>query len=141
MIDKPSPIGLALVICDQIIEDKFTSKKSLIGVFNQIGAQNFPCRHPQACVFVSVTDGRGKCAARLRIVHDESEHVVAEVNGHIQFPDVHTVVELVFGLRDLAFPDPGVYAIEFYCDDALVLERRFHVVHVKPPQGPPAAEM
>jgi hypothetical protein len=141
MSDKPAPIGLAIVICDQIIEDKLTGKKSLIGIFNQIGAQSFPCRHPQVCVFVSLTEGRGQCAARLRIVHDESNRVVAEVNGQIQFPDVHTVVELNFNLVGLTFPDPGVYSIEFYCDDSLVLERRFHVVHVKPPQGPPAAEM
>jgi len=141
MSDKPTPIGLAIVICDQIIEDKLTNKKSLIGIFNQIATQSFPCRHPQVSVFVALTDGRGQCAARLRIVHDESDRVVAEVNGNIQFPDAHTVVELNFGLVGLVFPDPGVYAIEFYCDDALVLERRFHVIHVKPPQGPPPAEM
>jgi len=141
MMDKPAPTGIAIVICDQIIEDKLTGKKSLIGIFNQIATQSFPCRHPQVCVFVSLTEGRGQCAARLRIVHDESDHVVAEVNGNIQFPDVHMVVELNFSLVGLVFPEPGVYAIEFYCDDALVLERRFQVSHIKPAQGPPPAEM
>ncbi|HUJ70773.1 MAG TPA: hypothetical protein VLZ30_00920 [Verrucomicrobiae bacterium] len=141
MMDKPAPTGIAIVICDQIIEDKLTSKKSLIGIFNQIATQSFPCRHPQVCVFVSLTEGRGQCAARLRIVHDESNHVVAEVNGNIQFPDVNMVVELNFSMVGLVFPEPGVYAIEFYCDDALILERRFHVTHIKPAQGPPPAEM
>jgi hypothetical protein len=141
MTDKPAPVGLAIVICDQIIEDKLTGKKSLIGIFNQIATQNFPCRHPQVCVFVSLTEGRGQCTARLRIVHDESDHVVAEVNGNIQFPDVHTVVELNFNLVGLVLPNPGMYSIEFYCDDAIILERRFTVSHIKPPQGPPAAEM
>ena len=142
--DRPSPTGLAIVICDQIIEDKLTGKKSLIGIFNQIGTGSFPCRHPQLCVFVSLTEGRGQCAARLRIVHDASDHVVAEVNGNIQFPDVHVVVELNFNLVGLTFPEPGMYSIEFYCDDALILERRFNVVKVQPPQppkGPPPAEM
>ena len=141
MTNKPAPTGVAIVICDQIIEDKLTGKKSLIGIFNQIATQNFPCRHPQVCVFVSLTEGRGQCAARLRIVHDESDHVVAEVNGNIQFPDVHMVVELNFNMVGLVFPNPGMYSIEFYCDDAIILERRFTVSHVKPPQGPPAAEM
>ncbi len=141
MTDKPSPVGIAIVICDQIIEDKLTGKKSLIGIFNQIATQNFPCRHPQICVFVSLTEGRGQCAARLRIVHDESDHVVAEVKGNIQFPDVHTVVELNFSMVGLVFPEPGVYSIEFYCDEAIILERRFTVSHIKPAQGPPAAEM
>ncbi len=138
------PVGLAIVVCDQIIEDKLTHKKSLIGTFNQIAAGSFPCRHPRMAVFVSLTEGRGTCAARLRIAHDDTAAVVAELNGQIQFPDIHTVVELNFDLVGLAFPQPGLYSIEFYCDDALVLERRFHVIQAKPqtpPQGPPAVEL
>ena len=141
---SPAPVGLAIVVCDQIIEDKLTNKKSIIGIFNQIAAGQFPCRHPRMAVFVSLTEGRGTCTARLRIAHDETAAVVAELNGQIQFPDIHTVVELNFDLVGLAFPQPGLYSIEFYCDDNLILERRFHVIQAKqpqPPQGPPAAEL
>jgi hypothetical protein len=141
MSEQPTPVGLAIVVCDQIIEDKLTNKKSLIGIFNQIGAQSFPYRHPQLCVFVSLTEGRGQCGARLRIIHDESGQVVAEMNGSIQFPDVHAVFELNFNLVGLVFPEPGMYSIEFYGDDALILERRFTVSEIKPVQGPPAAEL
>src|SRR5216684_1838861 len=97
-VDKPSPIGLAIVICDQIIEDKLTNKKSLIGIFNQIGTGHFPCRHPQVCVFVSLTEGQGQSTARLRIVHEETTQVVTEISGEIQFPDINAVVELNFNL-------------------------------------------
>src|SRR5882724_673974 len=141
MSDQPIPSGVAIVVCDLIIEDKLTSKKSLIGIFNQIATQDFPYRHPQISVFVSLTEGRGQCAARLRIIHDESDHVVAEVKGNIEFPDVHAVFELSFNLVGLVFPQPGTYSIEFYCDDALVLERRFNVTHIKPAQDPPASEL
>jgi hypothetical protein len=142
--DKPSPTGLAIVVCDQIIEDKLTNKKSLIGIFNQIAAQTFPCRHARMAVFVSLTEGRGTCAARLRIAHDETGDVAAEVNGQIQFPDIHAVVELNFDMVGLMFPKPGLYSIEFYCDDALILERRFHVIQIQqpqPPKGPPPEEL
>ena len=139
---SPTPSGLAIVVCDQIIEDKLTGKKSLIGIFNQIATNSFPCRHSRMGVFVSLTEGRGSCAARLRVAHEEKGDVVAEVKGQIQFPDIHTVVELNFDMVGLLFPHPGLYSIEFYCDDALVLERRFNVTQVKqPPQGPPPAEM
>jgi hypothetical protein len=140
MTDKPSPVGLAIVICDLIIEDKHTHKKSLIGIFNQIGALQFPCRHPRMAVYVSLTEGRGQYDVRLRIVHEESGQAVGEVHGQIQFADIHAVAELNFDLMNLAFPQPGLYSIEFYCDDALVLERRFQVLPVKPqppPKGPP----
>ena len=140
----PDPTGLAIVVCDQIIEDKLTNKKSIIGIFNQIAAGQFPCRHPRMAVFVSLTEGRGTSNARLRIAHDETSAVVAELNGQIQFPDIHAVVELNFDMVGLTFPKPGLYSIEFYCDDALILERRFHVIQAKqpqPPQGPPSAEL
>ncbi len=146
MTEKSSPTGLAIVVCDQIIEDKLTNKKSLIGIFNNIGGVSFPCRHPQISVFVSLTEGRGAYTARLRIINEASSETVADVNGQIQFPDIHAVVELNFNLVGLLFPSPGLYSIEFYCDEALVLERRFHVSQVQqppppPPQGPPPAEL
>ena len=137
--DKPSPLGIAIVVCDQIIEDKLTSKKSLIGIFNQITAANFPCTHPRVSVFVCLTEGRGDYGARLRIVHDETETVVADLNGPIQFPDANAVIELNFDLIGLTFPQPGLYSIEFYCDDTLVLERRFHVAKLEKPSSPGAA--
>jgi hypothetical protein len=137
-----SPVGLAMIICDQIIEDVQTRKKSLIGIFNQIGSTVFPCRHPQLSVFVALTEGRGQATAKLRIANEQTTTPVAEINGQIQFPDIHTVVELNFNLVGLVFPEPGLYSIEFYCDDILLLERRFHVVKVKePPKGPPPAEL
>jgi hypothetical protein len=131
--DKPSPIGLAMVICDQIIEDKLTNKKSLIGLFNHIGTGSFPCRRPEMCVFVSLTEGRGQSSARLRIVHDADEQIVADLNGPIEFPDIHSVVDMNFTLGGLVFPEPGLYSIEFYCDDALILERRFTLTKLEPP--------
>lgn len=138
---KPPPTGLAIVICDQIIEDKQTHKKSLIGIFNQIAAPQFPCRHPRLAVFVSLTEGRGASQARLRIAHEETGQTVAELTGQLQFADVHTVAELTFDLVGLTFPQPGLYAIEFYCDDALILERRFTLLQVNPPKGPPPAAL
>jgi hypothetical protein len=36
------PIGEALILCDQIITEAITNKKSLIGIFNFIAAPQFP---------------------------------------------------------------------------------------------------
>ncbi len=140
MSDKPSPTGLAIVICDQIIEDKQTHKKSLIGIFNQIGAGRFPCRHPRMAVYVSLTEGREAYAVRLRVGFEETGQTIGEVTGQIEFANIHAVAELHFNLVNLTFPQPGLYAIEFYCDDLLVLERRFQVLQINPqtPSSPPA---
>ncbi len=144
MSDRPAPVGLAMVICDQIIEDKLTSKKSLIGIFNNIGSSVFPCRHPQLGVFVSITEGKGSYEARLQITNENTTDVIANVKGQIKVPDISVVAEINFSLVGIVFPKPGLYSIEFYCDDILVLERRFNVTEIQkkpPPQGPPAAEL
>jgi hypothetical protein len=142
MTQQPTPSGLAIVVCDQVIEDKLTNKKSLIGIFNSIANTNFPCRHPTLCVFVSLTEGRGSYQARVRIVNEETQAPVTEITGPIEMPDVNTVVEIVFNFIGLEFPEPGLYSIEFYCADALVLERRFHAMQIEPPpKGPPPEEM
>ena len=142
MSDRSTPSGLAIIVCDQVIEDKLTNKKSLIGIFNSIAHPSYPCRHPALCVFVSLTEGHRTAQARLRIVREETAQPIAEVNGKIEFPDVNMVVEIAFNFMGLEFPEPGLYSIEFYCDDALVLERRFHAMLIKPaPQGPPPAEL
>lgn len=142
MAGKPTPSGLAIVVCDQIIEDKVTNKKSLIGIFNSIAGVNYPCRHGSVCVFVSLTEGRGNYDARLRIVNEETSAVVTEVKGQIQLPEVNVVAELAFSFLGLEFPEPGLYSIEFYCDDALILERRFQAMKAEPPpKGPPPEEL
>jgi hypothetical protein len=142
---KPTPVGLALIVCDMIIEDKLTNKKSLIGTFNNIAAPTFPCRHPKMCVFVSLTEGKGSYAARLRIINEDTQQSVVDMRGNIQMQDINAVVELNFDLVGIVFPAPGLYSIEFYCDDALLMERRFNVSQIQqpppPPKGPPPAEL
>ncbi len=129
------------MICDQIIEDKKTHKKSLIGIFNQIGAARFPCRHPQMAVYVSLTEGRQSYDVRLRVGAEDNGQTIAELNGKIEFANIHAVAELNFNLVNLSFPQPGLYSIEFYCDDVLILERRFQVLQIQPnqPQAQPPA--
>jgi len=55
-----TPMGLALVVCDTIIEDKLTGKKTLVGLFDRLQTSRLPCVHPAMTVFVSLTGGRGE---------------------------------------------------------------------------------
>lgn len=54
------PIGLALIPCDCIIEDKKTCKKSLIGIFGNINVNALPCPMPSTSILVSMTGGTGE---------------------------------------------------------------------------------
>jgi hypothetical protein len=39
------PMGIALIICDQVIVDAKTHEKTLVATFNRITAPDFPCLH------------------------------------------------------------------------------------------------
>ena len=55
---KPS-LDRALLVCDMVIEDKTTNKKSLVGLFTHIWAMAFPFAPHKMGVYFSLTDAEG----------------------------------------------------------------------------------
>lgn len=125
------PEGIALMICDQVITEAKTNKKTLVGVFNNVGAPQFPCRHSRMCIFVSLTGGHGQTTTEIRCVNESSEKVLFSAKGNVTFKDPNHVVEAVFELQNVVFPEPGLHSIDVLSDGQLVLQRRFTVAKVE----------
>lgn len=127
--ELPSPAALAFIICDTVIEDKITNKKSLVGLFNSIEAKSFPCTHPVIHVFVSLTGGHGEYQSALACVKDDNERIkVLGLSGPIRFNNPLEVVELNFEIRGVSFPEAGIYRFQFLCNDIPIVSRKFQVV-------------
>ncbi len=127
-LDTPPPVLLAILVCDTVIDDRRTNKKSLIGLFDRITAAALPVQHPALHLFVSLTNGRGMCDGHVRVVKSDTDEVVTEMNGPIEFPDPMAVVELDFAIHDLVFPEEGEDRFQFLGNGSLLGERRFVVV-------------
>ena len=128
-----APTLVAILVCDTIIRDELTHNVSLIGIFNTIHAANFPCVHQRMHVFVSLTDGRGACEGRLCVVARETEGLVAEATGRIEFPpDARAVVDMNFELRQVPFEKTGQYSVDFYVEGELIGSRPFSVMESPP---------
>lgn len=122
------PMGLAMVICDQVITEAVTNKKSLIGIFNQISAAQFPCKHSRLCIFVSVTGGHGAAKVELHCVNeDNNEQKLFGAEGQIRFANPVQVVEMNFEFNNVPFLMPGRHRIDFLCDGVPILQRPFVV--------------
>lgn len=121
------PTSLALIICDTVIDDRETNKKTLVGIFNNISAQKVPCRHPELHVFVSLTDGHGVYRTKLECRHRESGARAFEVQTDIKCEDPNQVVEINFALQGVVFQQYGIHNFDLYCDDQLIISRRFAV--------------
>jgi len=134
------PVLLSILVCDLVLRDEATKKLSLIGLFNRISAAEFPCRHPQIHVFISLTDGHGTSPAELRLVHRRTEETLAALQGQVHFPSPNAVVEMNFDVHGTMFPEPGQYSFDFFCSGELIGSRPFEVTQLPPPADhrPPA---
>lgn len=122
------PENLAFIVCDSIIEDRSTGKKTLVGIFNRVNSKKFPCTHPALSVFVSLTGGRGRHQAELLCVKSAQDKPILQLKGPIEFESPNAVVELGFNIRGLTFAEPGLYEFQVLCDDELISQRPFEVL-------------
>ena len=129
---KPeTPMGLALVLCDTIIEDRTTGKKSLIGMFDRLASSNFPCVHPHLAILVSLTSGKGKYPCKITCTHVESDAIAFQGEGEIELTHPHQVVDIAFNFHGVKFPKPGIYNLQFLVDDFPVMTRRVFLEQIK----------
>jgi hypothetical protein len=128
-----SPIGLALILCDMVIQDKETHKRSLIGMFDRLYAAQFPCIHPAMYVYVSATSGKGDYDTAIVCRHQASGQRVLAINGKIRFADPLQVVEVVCQIQRPKFDEPGEYWLEFCIDEVPVMMRRLIIEQAPPP--------
>ncbi|MDD4909825.1 MAG: hypothetical protein PHR44_04005 [Candidatus Omnitrophica bacterium] len=127
MKNKPNPIPLAMVLCDMVIDDRKTGKKSLVGIFSNINATKVPCIHPRLNVFISLTEGNGEYAGKLKCLYVDKDKTVAELAGPILFQSPHQIIDFNFELCGLPLVAFGNYRFDFYCNEELVISRKFTV--------------
>ncbi|MEA2011979.1 MAG: hypothetical protein U9O87_02685 [Verrucomicrobiota bacterium] len=132
---RETPMGLSLIICDTMIEDKNTGKKSLIGIFDRLASMNFPCMHPTLSVFVSMTSGRGEYPCEIVCKHKAGEEIAFNAKGKVLMKDPNQVVDIVFNFRNIKFPSKGVYWLQFLVDDVPVMMRQLTLAQIKPQEA------
>ena len=109
-------MGLALILCDTIIEDCATGKKSLIGLFSQIHAPKLPCVHQSMNIFVSVTGGQGTYPCQIVCEHPQLDRPVFCLDCKIKFENPFQVVDMVFQMKAVRFTLPGKYELKVIID-------------------------
>lgn len=138
---QPLPIVKAFLICDQIIHDAQTGKKSLIGVFHELRADRFPALHPVLWIYANLTNARGRYAFEIRLVDVTRNTVLG--NGTpppIDIPGPLQTTELSAQLRHVALPSAGTYEFHLLANNELVATKAIKVLQVENPAQPPPAE-
>ncbi len=123
------PVVRYMLVCDDWRLDGPTNRRvsifGLIWNINAAGEQSYPLRCREMCVFLALTAGRGQGVARITCVFEETGEAVFQTGERaIPFPpDPLEVVGVPFRIRDLSFPKPGRYSVQFWYDGVQVEER------------------
>lgn len=131
MAKKPVPSPLAMIVCDAVIDDRRTAKKSIIGMFNNIHTSKVPAIHPKLNVFLALTEGHGDYNCLLQCVSEDGGKRVFHMEGPIRFQNPHQIVDFNFEIAGIIFPNYGEYRFEFLCEGKLVIARKIRILQIK----------
>ena len=130
------PMCVALVICDDVIEDRRTGNKSLIGLFNNISTAQFPALHPRMFLVASLTSGRGAWPFSFRITAPSGRELM-RMQDTVEFTNPLAVHDLVVEVRSLPIEEEGVYFVDLLVGETQTANRRF-TAQIAPDSAPPA---
>jgi hypothetical protein len=142
------PVLQALLLADHIYRDSITGKHVIAGTFNKMVFVKGGAR-PKAvdvagekrqlipggvqtgspCVYISLTEIRGKVQCVLRYVNLEQDQALFQTQFSIESPDPLQTVEVVLPLPMLPH-EAGAHALELLCDDEPVGSHRVIVQEV-----------
>jgi hypothetical protein len=129
------PTLVSLLICDQVIDDKITNKKSAIGLFNAVLVPRMPATIHQLVVLASLTEIEHRVDIGLRMVRDADNEILFDRHGPIEAPTPLATVDLIFTMQGVPIAVAGQYAFELNCSGELLGRRRFQVIERPLPPG------
>ncbi len=121
----PRPTAQALLLCDYVITEEATRKKTVVGVFDIINiprhVPNAEARLVGARVYARLLDALGRYIFRLDCVQVEGEHVIARaVTPPIEVNDRLAPVDVTIEAPVVSFSQPGRYEFRLYANNAYV---------------------
>ncbi len=131
-IIKPSV--QAFLVCDSVIIDSQTGKKSLIGTFTHLWAPRFPCQHHQMGIYFCLTDAEGVYEFELRLAYLDQDVIVGKATlSPFTIKDRLEIHDFGINIPSLVFPGPGRYEFRLYANGFFITHKDFNVIQQEPP--------
>ena len=136
MTDSPTPSIQAFLVCDSVIEDSLTKKKSLIGLFTHLQAMSFPFQHQQLGLYFCLTDAEGIYHFDIDLMHVNTDQLVCRASlPEIVVGDRLQIADFGINVPALLFPLPGRYEFRLRMNGRVIAQKDFNVIQVTPPAG------
>jgi hypothetical protein len=116
MAEPPIPSVLAMLLCDQIIIDAQSQKKSLIGIFDNFNALTFPAM-TNCAVYAKLADAEGAYNFQIRVVNLKDEKLIGEVSTSGTIQTRLEPADMAINLIGFMVPEPGKYEFQLFVND------------------------
>jgi hypothetical protein len=123
------PQLLAWLTCDGVHIDPGSGKHTILGIFSNIQAREFPVTHPFMVWFLTLSDcASGEHKLRISMGLDPTNlQPLLERTFESQSP-LHRI-NLINEIRNLSFPQPGEYSLLIEVDEELLLATNLTVTN------------
>lgn len=131
----PTPAVKAILICDQVIHELGTNKKSLIGIFEEIHLVKFPAHYPRIAVYVNLTDAHGKYVLEMRLLSEKGEEVGRGETPEVKIDNPLATCEFALQVQNLVFPTAGQFEFQISANGELLASKAFRVRQARVQNG------
>ena len=98
-----APFLVAIVLCDDVIQDAHTKKNSLIGIFDRIFSEKFPAAHPKFKIYMKMANAEKDYDFIVEYVQVKTDKVLAKGYLTIKVPSGFTYADIVLEPPQLLF--------------------------------------
>lgn len=122
------PVCVATLVCNEVIEDKRSGNKTVVGIFNAIGAAQLPATHPRMTIMISVTNIEREIPVQLLLRGPEGGEIL-KIDARVPGRNPGDIVDLLFEVNNTTFNEFGDHTIEIVSEGKTIGARRFAVIH------------
>jgi hypothetical protein len=123
------PSVQAFLVCDCVIEDSATRKKSLIGIFTHLRSASFPFQHQQLGVYFCLTDAEGTYQFEIDLYFLNTNQLVCRATlPHIDIGDRLQISDFGINIPIIIFPAPGRYEFRLRIGHTIIAQKDFNVI-------------
>ena len=116
-------------MADAVHRDLATGKNYIQGTFHELATRSFPLTVATMVVYVVLTEGYGNTSVRVRLIDaEESRPPIFESETVVGFPDPLSMMEIVFPMFEVVFPEEGEYSVQLFGAGEFLREHRLEVL-------------
>jgi hypothetical protein len=120
-----------LLLCEILITEAGTNRKTLVGIFDQLIVQRFPA-HQRMAIYARLTDGQGLYRFKLDFVDVGHDRLLGEFESEpIEIPDRLRPFEVALPFL-IDIEAPGLYEFRLYANDAYIGSIAFNAIAAIP---------